>query len=205
VLEDLSYDYLHASQENLWSVLYLTGYLTQSEEERTLEAGEAALKIPNLEVKQIYEETIVIWFQETAKSWNCKPLFTAVWSMEPEAITEEMTRLLRKTISYHDYKEDFYHAFLAGIFTGAGYTVESNREHGEGRSDVVIKDYEGDRVVVFEVKYSKKLCSLASDCAKAVQQIDERMYSEEFKENYSRVICYGISFYKKRCLVGEKG
>ena len=67
-----------------------------------------------------------------------KKLFAAVWSGDCETITGEMNRLLRQTISYHDYKEDFYHAFLAGIFAGAGYEVESNREHGEGRSDIII-------------------------------------------------------------------
>jgi hypothetical protein len=66
-----------------------------------------------------------------------------------------MTKLLRKTISYYDYREDFYHAFFAGIFAGAGYTVESNKEHGEGRSDMVVQDYSGDRAAVFEVKYAK--------------------------------------------------
>ena len=72
-----------------------------------------------------------------------KGSFHAVWERDEEKLTEEMTKLLRKTISYHDYKEDFYHAFLAGIFAGAGYIVKSNREHGDGRSDVVVQDYDG--------------------------------------------------------------
>ena len=71
-----------------------------------------------------------------------------------------MTKLLRRTISYHDYREDFYHAFLAGIFAGAGYRVESNKEHGEGRSDVVVYDEINARVAVFEAKYSKELNGL---------------------------------------------
>jgi hypothetical protein len=112
-----------------------------------------------------------------------------------------MTRLLRKTISYHDYKEDFYHAFLAGIFAGAGYAVESNKEHGEGRCDVVVLDPAGDRAAVFEAKYSKELKNLTKDCDEAAAQIDERMYAEEFEEEYSQVVCYGIAFYKKRCMV----
>ena len=69
-----------------------------------------------------------------------KALFDAAWSGQSEILTQEMSKLLRKTISYHDYREDFYHAFLAGIFTGAGYVVESNKEHGEGRSDIVVYD-----------------------------------------------------------------
>lgn len=70
--------------------------------------------------------------------WNREQLFTAVWNGDEQRITEKLNKLLRRTISYHDYREDFYHAFLAGIFTGAGYMVESNREHGQGRSDIVI-------------------------------------------------------------------
>ena len=75
-------------------------------------------------------------------------------------ITKEMNALLRRTISYHDYREDFYHAFLAGIFTGAGYMVDSNKEHGEGRSDVVIYDSMNARVAIFEAKYTKVLGNL---------------------------------------------
>ena len=75
-----------------------------------------------------------------------------------------MSKLLRKTISYHDYREDFYHAFLAGIFAGAGYEVDSNKEHGEGRSDVVVLDVEGDRVAIFEAKYSRSQDSMSKGC-----------------------------------------
>lgn len=83
-----------------------------------------------------------------------------------------MNALLLKTISYHDYREDFYHAFLAGIFAGAGYVVESNREHGEGRSDVVVYDTANGRMAVFEAKYSKTLGNLNRDCETTLQQID---------------------------------
>ena len=105
------------------------------------------------------------------------------------------------TISYHDYREDFYHAFLAGIFAGAGYNVESNKEHGEGWSDIVIfNEYEG-KVAIFEAKYSKQAKDLEKDCEKAIKQIHEKMYAKEFEDEYENVYCYGISFYKKRCIV----
>lgn len=112
-----------------------------------------------------------------------------------------MNRLLRKTISYHDYKEDFYHAFLAGIFAGAGYTVESNREHGEGRSDVVVYDSENGRVAVFEIKYAQTAASLPTACESALTQIATRMYAQEFEDDYDQICCYGIAFFKKRCLL----
>lgn len=207
VEEELTYDVLHSSEENLWSVLYLTGYLTKAKKtgpQEELRNGEAALVIPNAEIREIFESTVKKWFDDSARAWNRKALFHAVWSGDSEVVTEEMGKLLRRTISYHDYREDFYHAFLAGIFAGAGYMVESNREHGEGRSDVTVHDPVNGRVAVFEVKYSKSLKDMAADCEKAVEQIDTRMYADEFEDTYDEIFCYGISFFKKRCLVKRR-
>lgn len=205
--ENLTYDYLHSTEDNLWSMLYLTGYLTmvrKSELTAPLPAGVSALAIPNAEIREIFESTIIKWFDDSAKTWNRKELFDAVWNGDSSSVTEELNKLLRKTISYHDYREDFYHAFLAGIFTGAGYTVDSNKEHGEGRSDIVVYDTVNSRVAVFEAKYSKELNHLTADCDIALQQIDERMYTKEFEDDYDVILCYGISFFKKRCLVKNK-
>ena len=202
--ENLTYDYLHSSEDNLWSILYLTGYLTKvRDEDRTAASvdGATELTIPNAEIKDIFETTVMKWFSESAAAWDRKTLFDAVWEGNAEVVTQEMSRLLRRTISYHDYKEDFYHAFLAGIFTGAGYLVESNREHGEGRSDVTVFDDVNGRVAVFEVKYSKTRDGMTADCERALQQIDERMYAKEYEDDYDDILCYGIAFFRKRCLV----
>ena len=199
--ENLTYDYLHSSEENLWSVLYLTGYLTCLKDDTlSLPARSIALVIPNAEIREIFETTIIQWFDDSARSWNRKPLFDAIWAKNCAAAAEEMNRLLRKTISYHDYKEDFYHAFLAGIFAGAGYTVESNREHGEGCSDVVY-DSENGRVAVFEIKYAQTSASLPTACEAALTEIATRMYAQEFEDDYDQIYCYGIAFFKKRCLI----
>lgn len=207
--ENLTYDYLHSSEDNLWSVLYLTGYLTGLREEELPGAvpdGMTALRIPNEEIREIFETTIRKWFDDSAKTWNRKDLFASIWQGDSEAATEEINKLLRRTISYHDYREDFYHAFLAGIFTGAGYAVESNKEHGEGRSDIVVSDYMDGWVAIFEIKYSDSPEELETDCEKAIRQMDERMYAVEYEEQYpaERILCYGISFFKKRCLVKKK-
>ena len=202
--ENLTYDYLHSSEKNLWSILYLTGYLTKAREEQlpdSLKEGKTALMIPNLEVREIYETTIIKWFDDRARQWDRKELFKAVWDENPEVITNEMTKLLRKTISYHDYKEDFYHAFLLGIFAGAGYAVELNKEHGEGRSDIVVHDVEQGRVAVFEVKYAKSLNEMSTQCEKALKQIKDKMYAKEYEDEYDEIFCYGITFYKKRCMI----
>ena len=202
--ENLTYDYLHSSEENFWSILYLTGYLTRDKEEKESADGKITLKIPNKEIREIFETTVQDWFSDTAKLQDRKHLFDAVWNGDEQTLTQEISRLLRITISYHDYREDFYHAFLAGIFTGAGYMVQSNKEHGEGRSDLVVMDTENGRVAVFEAKYSKMFQQLESDCNKAINQIESRMYAREFEENGDDVFCYGIAFFKKRCCVKIK-
>ena len=205
--ENLTYDYLHSSEDNLWSMLYLTGYLTRLREidyDSELPAGTMALIIPNAEIKEIFETTVIKWFDDSARKWDRNALFTAVWNGDSERITKEMNALLRRTISYHDYKEDFYHAFLIGIFTGAGYMVDSNKEHGEGRSDVVVYDAVNARVAIFEAKYTKILDNLENECNTALQQINDRMYAKEFEDDYDEILCYGISFFKKRCMVKKK-
>lgn len=103
--DNLTYDYLHSSEDNLWSILYLTGYLTQVRKEDLQEAlpdGVSALMIPNAEVRDIYQTTIIKWFDESAQTWDRKILFDAVWNGDSETMTQEMSKLLRRTISYHE-------------------------------------------------------------------------------------------------------
>ena len=117
--ENLTYDYLHSSEDNLWSILYLTGYLTRARNcdfAGEVPEGTTALMIPNEEIREIFETTIIRWFDDSARTWNRTSLFDAVWSGDSEGVTKAMNALLRRTISYHDYREDFYHAFLAGTF-----------------------------------------------------------------------------------------
>lgn len=112
--ENLTYDYLHSSEDNLWSTLYLTGYLTRAREEDykgEVPDGMVALMIPNAEINEIFETTVIKWFDDSAKKWNRNALFDAVWRGDSEGISREMNALLRRTISYHDYREDFYTLF----------------------------------------------------------------------------------------------
>ncbi len=204
VEENLTYDFLHSSEDNLWSVLYLTGYLTkvrENELNEELPDDMTALIIPNKEIQEIFETTVQKWFVDSAKNSDRKSLFDAVWSGNIEKLTKELNTLLRMTISYHDYGEDFYHAFLAGIFAGAGYMVESNKEHGEERSDIVVMDLRGGRVAIFEAKYVKEVSRMNNACEDAILQIKEKMYAEDFSDSYDQVLVYGIAFYKKRCMV----
>ena len=201
--EDLTYDYLHSSEDNLWSILYLTGYLTRVREIPASD-GALALTIPNAEVQEIFRSTIQKWFKDSSQTWNRQAMFQALWAGNSETLTKEIGKLLRKTISYHDYKEDFYHAFLAGILASFHYSVESNREHGKGRSDIVVYDEENSRVVIFEAKVAKSPEELPAACDAALRQIEARQYAEDFRDEYDEILCYGIAFYKKRCLVKMK-
>ena len=160
--------------------------------------------IPNPEIREIFESTIMKWFDDSAKAWDRQNLFHAVWNADSETLTHEMIKLLRQTISYHNYREDFYHAFLAGIFAGARYMVESNKKHGESRSDVIVHDSVNGRIAIFKAKYSRLLASITVDCEKALQQIDEKMYAKEYEDDYDEILCYSISFFRKRCVVKKK-
>lgn len=204
--DNLTYDLVHSSEENFWSILYLTGYLTVMRPEEIgtgdrLEAGETALRIPNEEVKAIFADTIIEWFKDSMKETNRKPLMDALWGGEENKASAILTDYLFQTISYHNYKEDFYHAFLAGIFVGLGLATESDKEHGNGRPDVVVKDNKNRRVIIIEVKISDSKEQMESDCAEAVDQIATQNYVRDFLEGYKTIVCFGASFYKKECLI----
>ena len=207
--ENITYDFENYNENHFWTILYLTGYLTKcrdnfisKEDLKKIENDDlVALVIPNYEVKEIYKDTIITWFNDSVKSFNIDKLFNAIWEKDVEVATEELNRLLLKTISYHDYKEDFYHAFLAGIFAGGGYIVESNKEHGTGRSDVVVVNSENYHALIFEVKCAKSMDKLDQECDKALSQIVNKKYSLDFIEKYRKITRFGIAFYKKNCLV----
>lgn len=201
--EDLTYDVLHSSEENLWSILYLTGYLTQEEaSEEAVDVALVALKIPNREIRSIFTDTVARWFQDTVMGMDRRSLFVAFWNGDVEKITEQISDLLFQTISYHDYKESYYHACLAGIFVGAGYGVESNYEHGAGRPDIAITDKKSRKAIVIEVKHSQRASGMLKDCSAALQQIRTRSYADDFlADGYRAVWCYGAAFYGKSCLI----
>ncbi len=200
--EDMTYDNLHYSEANLWSILYLTGYLTQTEGgENSLETNKVCLKIPNEEIKTIFADTIAVWFKEEMCKSDREALFSAFWGGRDVEATALVTDILFDTISYFDYKEDYYHAFLSGIFAGAGYAVESNHEYGLGRPDIVVRDKTNRRIIVIEAKCSKSEKGMIHDCREAFEQMDIEKYVRQFLKGYQKVLCYSVAFYKKECLV----
>ena len=198
ISDELTYDTLHSSEDNLWSVILMTGYLTKAD---AGEEGETVrLKIPNREIASIFEDTVVKLFQDTMDD-NCqKDMIEALWRGDEQEASEAISNLLWKTISYNDYHEDYYHAFLAGAFVGLGYEVESNKEKGLGRPDIFLKDDDNRRVIIIETKRSKKEDNLDQDCDRAVNQILSKKYAEGLY-GYTQILCYGIAFFQKQARV----
>lgn len=208
IREDLTYDVAHSTEDNLWSILYLTGYLTQVLPEKLpegmeLRAGSLALRIPNEEVKSVFGDTVKKWFEEKIAVKDRSCLFKAWWSGDEERVTQEVSDILFGTISYFDYKEDFYHAFVAGLFSGAGYDVSTNSEQGTGRADIVVKEQEHRRAIVIEAKWNRrKDAGLEKECADALKQIEKRQYMKKLQiEGYMTILCYGAAFLGKTCLI----
>lgn len=198
ITDELTYDTLHSSEDNLWSVLLMTGYITKADVE---EEGETVhLKIPNKEIASIFEDTVVALFKETIDNVTQKSMMDAFWGEDEKTAQKAISDLLWKTISYNDYHEDYYHAFLVGAFVGIGYEVESNKEKGLGRPDILLKDENNRRALIIEAKKSVKETDMEKDCEDALKQIVDEKYAEGL-HGYEKVFCYGIAFYQKQAKV----
>ena len=203
---DLTYDEIDKSIDNIWSVLFTTGYLTQV---GMTEQGAYKLVIPNKEVRSVYISQIKDWFDQkivdNAEQMTC--FWKAIENGNAEAIEQYLNQTLSNTISVFDTKapekENSYHTFLAGMLTGnTDWVVKSNVEAGEGFADIIIKPQNPDDGIIFELKYSREASGLDKACERAIKQIQDRRYSEYLKnDGRHNMTLYGIAFYKKRCKV----
>ena len=204
ITENLTYENLTDSEENLWSVLYLTGYLTKDIKNPVFGKTKAFLKIPNAEIMDIFRKSVVRWFDEKIAVRDRSKLFEALWNADTGRLSDLISELLFETISYHDYAESFYHAFLAGLFANAGYIVESNYESGLGRPDLVIKDKKKRRAVIMEMKIADSLENMKKAEERASKQIEDMRYADSiYAQGYQKVLKYGAVFYWKSCLIGR--
>ena len=194
---ELTYDTLHETEDNLWSVLLMTGYLTKADPDE--DEDTVSLKIPNKEIAGIFQDTVVKYFSDHVNTDEQKAMMEFLWAGNEEAASEAISMLLWQTISYMDYHEDYYHAFLTGIFVGRGYEVESNKERGLGRPDIQLTDDANRRVLIIEAKKSDSKENMEHDCKEALKQITEREYAKNL-DGYT-VIFYGIAFFRKSALV----
>lgn len=198
ISEELTYDQLYSSEDNLWSVLLMTGYLTKADPNE--QGSNVALRIPNTEISSIFQDTVVAHFQRELNRDTQRELVNAFWAEDEAKASELLSDLLWQTISYNDYHEDYYHAFLAGIFVGLGYSVESNKEHGTGRPDILLKDKRNRRALIIEAKKSETADRMEFWCDEAIRQIKREQYWRGL-DGYRTILCYGVSFFKKDTLV----
>lgn len=198
----LTYDVLEASEENLWTLLYFTGYLTIAEVEEKTDSGRTALRIPNAEIMDIFRKSVRKWFWDRAAASDRSELFSAFWNADTDKLAQLVTDLLFNTISHHDYRESYYHAFTVGLLSNAGYKVESNYECGLGRSDIVVKDRRNRRALVIEIKWTDSESSLEKACESALRQVESKQYAKSVEQaGYRTVIRLAMAFWKKQCLV----
>lgn len=202
VHEEVTYEDMYGSSENLWNFLYFTGYLTKKSEYFKNKYVYLKVCIPNTEVMTIYETTIFNWMKDMIKKEDFHDLYHAMENGQAEKMRDVLNGQLFNTISFFDSAENFYHGFLTGILSqNENYLVKSNRESGDGRSDIMVKSPSlRGRAFVLELKVSKQADDLEADAEKALQQIYDRRYADELrKEGYKSINCYGISFYRKDC------
>ena len=205
---DLTYDEIDNSIDNLWSVLFTTGYLT-----RTGGAvnGAYRLVIPNREIREVFIIQIQEWFKQTVMN-DAKPVqefCKAFLEGNAEEIQKRMTAILDKSISILDtkardeYKENFYHGLLIGLLRSEPeWLIKSNKESGDGFCDIFIEPENPDAGIVIEVKYSASLDGMEKMCETALRQIKDRRYDEELRnDGREDILAYGIAFCKKRCWV----
>ena len=204
--ETVTYGDLTENNENIWSFLFFTGYLKIKEIVKTGEViGEPtiySLVIPNLEIKSCYTDIIIQYFEIYKKAINKDNLYKALLGRNAQDFAEQITDLLRKTISYYDSTESFYHGLISGLLSGnVYYKVESNRETGDGRSDLALYQQDvAQNAVILEFKVCGKNETADEAAKRALKQINDRDYASKAREDgYKNIIKYGVAFKGKMC------
>ena len=204
VHEDITYGDIHQTQDNLWNFLFFTGYLKKVGERTVGNNLWLEMKIPNIEIATIYENSISYWFEQRMKQTDRSPLVRALETGDCEAAEDFINRQLADTISYYDYAETFYHGFMAGLLVNiGGYRVKSNRESGNGRPDIVMTEskFRG-RAMILELKISDTIQGMEKKCEEALTQMKEQKYESSLEDDgYQPILKYAICFFKKGCMV----
>ena len=215
---DLTYDEIDNTIDNLWSVLFTTGYLTQIGEAKVPDSESYAYKlvIPNKEVREVFILQIQEWFKAVVANDDdtMKLLSKAILDKDEKQIARQLNIVMSRMISILDtkapdaMKENFYHGLLLGLLRGSNpdWLIKSNRESGDGFSDILIEPEDPDAGIVIEVKYAKEMKDLDAACEAAMAQIKNKRYDEALRdEGRCDILAYGIAFCRKRCRVaGEK-
>lgn len=205
---ELTYDEIDSSIDNLWSVLFTTGYLTQK---GVTEDGAYKLVIPNQEIREVYKLQIQEWFKKKvfADTEQLQSFWQAFAMGDSEAVELFLNRTLSNSISVFDAKgrdeerENSYHMLLVGLLAGkSDWLVRSNVEAGEGFADIIVETDDLDAGVIVELKYAQTMTAMEKSCAKALAQIRAKRYADYLHNNgREKVLLYGIAFCKKKCRV----
>lgn len=205
---DLTYDEIENSIDNVWSVLFTTGYLTNI---GNPESGVYELVIPNREVHEVFVLQIQEWFQRSVAKEESMPEFSkAILEADAEGLQKQLNVIMSRMISVLDtkareeQKENFYHGLLLGLLRGSNpdWLIKSNRESGDGYSDILIEPENPDAGIIIEVKHAASISGLDKACENAMAQIKNRRYDEALRENgRCEILAYGLAFHKKRCRV----
>lgn len=208
IRQDLTYDEIDQSIDNLWSVLFTTGYLTQT---GRAERGIYKLMIPNKEVREVFIDQIQQWFDQTVVNDEDRmsSFYQSFAQGKAKDVQDQLTSILAETISILDTKarneekENFYHGMMLGLLRNhRNWIVKSNVESGEGFVDILIKPEDPDEGILIELKYSKTFDGLEKACERAMEQVKNRRYDEALREEgRCHILAYGIAFCKKRCKV----
>ena len=215
---DLTYDEIDNTIDNLWSVLFTTGYLTKIGEVKVPDSERYAYKlvIPNKEVREVFILQIQEWFKAVVAKDDdtMKLLSRAILDKDEKQIARQLNIVMSRMISILDtkapdaMKENFYHGLLLGLLRGSNpdWLIKSNRESGDGFSDILIEPEDPDAGIVIEVKYTKEMKELDAACEAAITQIKDKRYDETLRdEGRCDILAYGIAFCRKRCrVIGEK-
>ena len=204
--EDITYNDIHDSEDNLWNFLFFTGYMKKVSERSDGDTIYVTMKIPNIEIRSIYRNQIRTWFDEVVRKTDLSTLHQAVLAENTEQIGDFVSTLLRQSISTFDADESFYHGFFLSLLYGVpNYTVQSNREEGIGRPDIVLYPVRPqDPAIIFEVKTCRKFSEMQDGLEEAYKQIREKKYAEGILDDgYIGSKAYGICFCKKSCVVGR--
>ena len=206
VHEDITYDEVYDSMDNLWNFMFFTGYFKKINERMDSNTKQKyiELQIPNQEVKYIFRTKILKWFNDNIKHRDFSKMYEAIINKNPEVFEEELADVLLETISFNDAYENFYHGFVTGVLSNMKrYLIKSNRESGKGRSDIIIRAVSRrGAAVILELKVAKSFDELEKKADEALLQIEEKNYEAELRsDGYKNIIKYGIAFYGKDCLI----
>ena len=200
--ENLTHNEIDQNIDNVWSLLYMTGYLTVT---KRPSGGWYDLRIPNHEIQQIYQQQVLSWFKDKTKTETnaLTDLHTAFETGNAQAITEILNDQLLYTISYYDAYESFYHGFLLALLsTCANWQVASNVETGRGRCDILVQRRDRKLGFVVEVKQVRDPDQLNAACEAAMRQIEEKDYTAILRRyRVKEIWTYGIAFWDKECQV----